>query len=195
MCHHGRFLREDPLSFAAGDTNLYRYVFNSPTSAKDPTGLEWVWPWDSRANWRDWRIGEALTDLWNSISGTVGGSLGGAGVGALAGGAGGATAVVVLSVIFVTPIGPAGVATIVVAATFGAVTGGVLGAYHNSGKKGFGDGFTSAVTDSRIWTASYIVGCMAGVRMFRISPTGEPYVDWQGFPWPPNIWPRNWPPL
>ena len=38
MCHHGRFLREDPLSFAAGDTNLYRYVFNSPNNLSDPTG-------------------------------------------------------------------------------------------------------------------------------------------------------------
>jgi hypothetical protein len=40
--HHGRFLREDPLSFTAGDTNLYRYVFNSPVSAADPTGLQSV---------------------------------------------------------------------------------------------------------------------------------------------------------
>jgi hypothetical protein len=39
LCRHqGRFLREDPLSFTAGDTNLYRYVFNSPTNAVDPTG-------------------------------------------------------------------------------------------------------------------------------------------------------------
>jgi hypothetical protein len=36
--HHGRFLREDPLSFTAGDTNLYRYVFNSPNNLNDPTG-------------------------------------------------------------------------------------------------------------------------------------------------------------
>ncbi|MFV0446150.1 MAG: RHS repeat-associated core domain-containing protein, partial [Planctomycetaceae bacterium] len=34
----GRFLSQDPLSFAAGDTNLYRYVGNSPTNATDPTG-------------------------------------------------------------------------------------------------------------------------------------------------------------
>jgi hypothetical protein len=36
--HHGRFLREDPLSFTAGDTNLYRYVFNSPVGHTDPFG-------------------------------------------------------------------------------------------------------------------------------------------------------------
>jgi RHS repeat-associated protein len=35
----GRFLGEDPLRFRAGDSNLYRYVGNSPTSAVDPTGL------------------------------------------------------------------------------------------------------------------------------------------------------------
>jgi len=39
LCHHGRFLREDPLSFSAGDTNLYRYVLNVPSFLRDPTGL------------------------------------------------------------------------------------------------------------------------------------------------------------
>jgi RHS repeat-associated protein len=34
----GRFLSEDPLGFAAGDTNLARYVLNSPTNYRDPTG-------------------------------------------------------------------------------------------------------------------------------------------------------------
>jgi RHS repeat-associated protein len=33
-----RFLSEDPLEFNAGDTNLYAYVFNSPTNFVDPTG-------------------------------------------------------------------------------------------------------------------------------------------------------------
>ncbi len=36
----GRFLSEDPLSFAAGDSNLYRYVFNTPTLYTDPSGLD-----------------------------------------------------------------------------------------------------------------------------------------------------------
>ncbi len=35
----GRFLSEDPLGFAAGDMNLYRYVQNDPTNRTDPTGL------------------------------------------------------------------------------------------------------------------------------------------------------------
>jgi RHS repeat-associated protein len=35
----GRFLREDPLSFTAGDTNLYRYVFNVPIDSRDPLGM------------------------------------------------------------------------------------------------------------------------------------------------------------
>jgi len=37
----GRFLSEDPIGFAAGDANLYRYCGNSPTNATDPTG-EWI---------------------------------------------------------------------------------------------------------------------------------------------------------
>lgn len=34
-----RFISEDPIGFEGGDTNLYRYVFNSPTNYTDPTGL------------------------------------------------------------------------------------------------------------------------------------------------------------
>jgi RHS repeat-associated protein len=34
-----RFISQDPKSFAAGDTNLYRYVGNHPSYATDPSGL------------------------------------------------------------------------------------------------------------------------------------------------------------
>jgi len=34
----GRFLSEDPLGFGAGDTNLSRYVSNSPLDSTDPSG-------------------------------------------------------------------------------------------------------------------------------------------------------------
>jgi RHS repeat-associated protein len=34
----GRFLQTDPLGFAAGDLNLYRYVANDPVNQKDPNG-------------------------------------------------------------------------------------------------------------------------------------------------------------
>jgi RHS repeat-associated protein len=35
----GRWISQDPLGFAAGDANLYRYVGNSPTNVVDPLGL------------------------------------------------------------------------------------------------------------------------------------------------------------
>jgi RHS repeat-associated protein len=35
-----RFLSEDPLGLAGGDHNLYRYVFNAPTSLTDPLGWQ-----------------------------------------------------------------------------------------------------------------------------------------------------------
>jgi RHS repeat-associated protein len=35
----GKWITEDPISFAAGDTNLFRYVSNSPTNLTDPSGL------------------------------------------------------------------------------------------------------------------------------------------------------------
>lgn len=34
----GRFISEDPIGFAGGDSNLYSYVGNSPTNLTDPTG-------------------------------------------------------------------------------------------------------------------------------------------------------------
>jgi RHS repeat-associated protein len=36
---NGHWTSLDPLGFGAGDTNLYRYVFNSPTGGIDPSGL------------------------------------------------------------------------------------------------------------------------------------------------------------
>jgi RHS repeat-associated protein len=68
----GRFTSQDPKSFAAGDTNLYRYVGNDPSGANDPTGMEppskklperpdW-WPapprnaWDVTWQWGTWPI-------------------------------------------------------------------------------------------------------------------------------------------
>jgi RHS repeat-associated protein len=35
----GRFISQDPIGFAGGDENLYRYVGNDVTNATDPTGL------------------------------------------------------------------------------------------------------------------------------------------------------------
>ncbi len=36
----GRWISEDPIGFAAGDANIYRYVGNSPTNYVDPSGLQ-----------------------------------------------------------------------------------------------------------------------------------------------------------
>jgi RHS repeat-associated protein len=40
----GRFIGQDPIGFSAGDSNLYRYVGNSPVSNTDPSGLQVVAP-------------------------------------------------------------------------------------------------------------------------------------------------------
>ncbi len=36
----GRWLTPDPIGFAGGDENLYRFVGNNPTNATDPSGLQ-----------------------------------------------------------------------------------------------------------------------------------------------------------
>jgi len=59
------FVSNTPVGYAAGDTNLYRYVSNSPTNATDSTGLGengppvpaepehgfWWWLWNSISTW------------------------------------------------------------------------------------------------------------------------------------------------
>jgi RHS repeat-associated protein len=39
-----RFISEDPIGFAAGDVNLYRYVANNPVQGRDPSGNFFVIP-------------------------------------------------------------------------------------------------------------------------------------------------------
>jgi RHS repeat-associated protein len=38
-----QFTEQDPSGFSAGDTNLYRYVGNSPANYTDPSGLDSMW--------------------------------------------------------------------------------------------------------------------------------------------------------
>jgi hypothetical protein len=39
-----RFLSEDPIGFAGGDTNLFAYAGNDPVNSTDPSGLQAVVP-------------------------------------------------------------------------------------------------------------------------------------------------------
>jgi RHS repeat-associated protein len=64
----GRWISQDPKRFAAGDTNLYRTVYNYPLASTDPSGLQWnklytpVLPFFSLTNskrctpWSGWRF-------------------------------------------------------------------------------------------------------------------------------------------
>jgi RHS repeat-associated protein len=63
----GRFLSEDPIGFASGDENLYRYVFNEPSNYADPLGygvgfLDKV---------KDTYVVKPAETIWNAIK-TVG---------------------------------------------------------------------------------------------------------------------------
>jgi RHS repeat-associated protein len=55
----GRWISQDPIGFAAGDTNLYRYVGNGPTMATDPNGL------------RGWEIGGLTPGQWTYATGVL----------------------------------------------------------------------------------------------------------------------------
>jgi RHS repeat-associated protein len=52
------FLSADPIQ--DDFRNTYRAFHNSPTNAVDPTGLDWLWPWDSNASWSP----SKTWDLW-----------------------------------------------------------------------------------------------------------------------------------
>ncbi|WP_425216263.1 RHS repeat-associated core domain-containing protein [Tumidithrix helvetica] len=60
----GRFISEDPIGFAGGDANLYRYVGNSATNAIDPYGLF------DEARGRD-DNGNLIGLIWMGIAGAV----------------------------------------------------------------------------------------------------------------------------
>jgi RHS repeat-associated protein len=83
---NGRFISEDPLGFGAGDANLTRYVFNSPTNFTDPSGKCVALPLLIRAG----VVGVA--GLSGLSAGKIAAAAGvaAAGIGALAGGLGNA---------------------------------------------------------------------------------------------------------
>jgi RHS repeat-associated protein len=61
----GRWVTTDPIGFAGGDANLYRFVGNGPTNAVDPSGL-----WSLRGTWDEVSMygryvggGQAFIDL------------------------------------------------------------------------------------------------------------------------------------
>jgi RHS repeat-associated protein len=65
----GRWLSEDPKGFAAGDSNLDRYVKNAPIGLIDPSGLDWL---DVYAEWFNSVFGTGYSaTLGGVIHGTV----------------------------------------------------------------------------------------------------------------------------
>jgi RHS repeat-associated protein len=56
----GRWTIQDPLGFAAGDANLYRYVGNRATIATDPSGNIWYPGKYTIQYFREWRRGREL---------------------------------------------------------------------------------------------------------------------------------------
>jgi RHS repeat-associated protein len=39
----GRFISKDPIGFAGGDANLFKYAQNNPINRIDPSGLDWIY--------------------------------------------------------------------------------------------------------------------------------------------------------
>jgi uncharacterized protein RhaS with RHS repeats len=56
--HTGRWTVKDPIGFAGGDANLYRYVFGDPVNFIDPYGLDSVT--------QDPLVRQYMYDLWRS---------------------------------------------------------------------------------------------------------------------------------
>jgi uncharacterized protein RhaS with RHS repeats len=85
----GRFISEDPIGLASGDTNPYRYCGNSPTNFTDPTGLIWGWGAagiGATIGVVGYTVGTGVSSIWSGENQfTAGGFVGAAAGGAVAG--------------------------------------------------------------------------------------------------------------
>ena len=106
----GRWTAKDPIFFAGGDTDLYRYCLNNPISFVDPDGLILSGPTGI--------VGGAIV---GGISGAVTGAISGAEHGGLKGAIGGA-----ITGAFTGALGGA-VTGVLGGGTFGAITGSLAG--------------------------------------------------------------------
>jgi len=71
----GRFISEDPLGFAAGDTNVQRYVGNSATNLRDPSGMDPGLAFDpyaarggSTGSGETWNWGQGFAEYWSYLT-------------------------------------------------------------------------------------------------------------------------------
>ena len=70
----GRSLSEDPIGFSAGDSNLYRYVFNNPANLADPSGNS-VLIQDAFTHCFSTTAGLATGGFFGAVFGTIIGAL------------------------------------------------------------------------------------------------------------------------
>jgi RHS repeat-associated protein len=117
----GRWISEDPIGFAAGDTNVARYVSNSATTGVDPSGLkfglfgqDWYMPWEDGAGGFGVTVKSYAAATGQAVTGTASGAATGAVTGAGTG--------VVVGAIVGAPAGGVGAAP-------GAAAGATAGAY------------------------------------------------------------------
>jgi RHS repeat-associated protein len=73
----GRWLSQDPIGFAAGDANLYRYVGNKATYRRDPSGLidplgpTRTRPWEFHDSWTEKQKVTWLQSQWRRYSRSI----------------------------------------------------------------------------------------------------------------------------
>ena len=73
--HQGRWLNQDPIGFAALDSNLYRYVGNEPTGWLDPVGLLTLEQAEERQRQREIEKNTPQPTTYSSVSGEFFGTL------------------------------------------------------------------------------------------------------------------------
>jgi RHS repeat-associated protein len=67
-----RWISHDPKSFAAGDTNLHRYVGNHPSYATDPSGLFKVGDGHHIIPQELWKsFDTTITDVWDTVTARI----------------------------------------------------------------------------------------------------------------------------
>ena len=203
----GRWISQDPLGMAAGDTNLYRYVGNSPTNLTDPTGR--IWSWGLAAGGAaigvgTYLIGSALTGnqiTWGGaagaaaagfVAGSVVGLLAGdptagaaaltfsqfVGIGAAAGGSAGFVGSVVQQGIDNRGIGNISLTQVAISTVAGTLGGAVTGGVLGSAGTGFG-GFLAAGLSGGLTGGAFQGGATAALNGQNIIQGGLTGA-WQG---------------
>jgi RHS repeat-associated protein len=126
----GRWISSDPLGFLAGDSNLFRYVWNQSNEFVDPSGR---------------------------MTGAQGGALAGQGIGALCGAAGATTGLIILLGAS-NPVGWTVLGVVALGALAGSCVGTMIGYQAGLPHPNGGAGASAVISSPGVYASTFVAG-------------------------------------